>query len=414
MTRDDHAPHASHLGPGLRVDVLPEHGVVLFVQADRLADGDRFTAGVVDHRVDIRDLAEAVTPELEARRHEPQTPFADVERGAPVVVEAGVTVGDDHLGERHPVGDVALAAMVVVAHLVDDRAFAEVEAEPHGPVLPAQQGALESERATVGLGDVQRLEVVSQCLLPQGGGVLTVDGGHPVVVLVLDVENLKGGEVDDDLQTRDRVGVGVAVRRGADPQVGPAESSVAPLWRHQLATVGPDVDDDERGVGDATAGQGRQGALVQQDGVGDVVELVDREVAGHPRDDRERLHRLGREVDRGLDGLVAGAIQQHDGTTPVQGITGPPGSNGRLGRLDRRDGDEPPGRVDARVATEQRRHRADLVRREGVERVSAHRIAHGGSHLRSGRWAPAPVVVLILMDRVGADKGAAPHTDDAP
>ena len=102
----EHEPaRPAHLGSDLGVDVLPEDGVVLLVDADRLRDPVGLAARVVHDRVEVGDLAEAVAAELERRGHEPEPPLADVERGAAVVVGGGIAVGDDHLGEREPVGD---------------------------------------------------------------------------------------------------------------------------------------------------------------------------------------------------------------------------------------------------------------------------------------------------------------------
>jgi len=98
--RRDHQPaRAAHLGPCLGVDVLPQDRVVLLVQADRIRDRVRLAPGVVQHRVEVDDLAEAVAAELQRRGHEAEAPLADVVRGSPVVVLGRVAVGHDHLGK---------------------------------------------------------------------------------------------------------------------------------------------------------------------------------------------------------------------------------------------------------------------------------------------------------------------------
>ena len=163
--RDDHPTHPAHLRPGVGVHVLPQHGVVLLVQTDRLRDELWLTLAVRDDGVDVDDLAETVAAQLERGGHVAQTPLADVVRGPPVVVEARIAVRHHHLGEGHPVGDVSFGTArigrvgIVEGDLVDHRALAEVEAEPHRPVLPAQLVAVEGERDTVGLGDLERLQV---------------------------------------------------------------------------------------------------------------------------------------------------------------------------------------------------------------------------------------------------------------
>src|SRR3712207_9136735 len=81
LERDHHPPRPADLGAGLLVDVLPQHAVVLLVQADGVLDAVRLAAGVVQDGVDVGDVAEAVAPQLQRGGHEPQTPLADVEGG---------------------------------------------------------------------------------------------------------------------------------------------------------------------------------------------------------------------------------------------------------------------------------------------------------------------------------------------
>ena len=64
---------------------------------------------------------EAIAAELERGAHVAETPLADVERGAPVVVEARVAVWHDHLRERQPVGDLAPGARIVEAEAQADK-----------------------------------------------------------------------------------------------------------------------------------------------------------------------------------------------------------------------------------------------------------------------------------------------------
>ena len=225
---DDHAAHPADLGAGLAVDVLPEDRVVLLVETDRVRDVVGLARAVVQHGVDVDDLPEAVAAELERRGHVAQAPLADVERGAPVVVERGVAVRDDHLREGQAVGDVADVAVVVVGDLVDDRSLAVVEAQPHRPVLPAQLGALDREGHALGLGDVQGLEVRTLLAGPDARDVLALHVRRPEVEVLLDLQQLHGVHVDDELDARTpggRTGCRPgprAARRRTSPVAGPA------------------------------------------------------------------------------------------------------------------------------------------------------------------------------------------------
>ena len=217
-----------------------------------LGDLVRVALAVVQSRVDIDDLAQAITAEFERGGHESEAPFADVVRGPPVVIERGIAVGDHHLGEGQPVGDIAGGAVIVERHLVDDRSFAIVEPEPHRPVLPLQLGAVDGERRALRLGDVQRLEVRAHLRAPDGRGVFGVNGGTPVVVVVLDLEQLEGVHVHQQLQTGDGMGIRVAVGRLPRPEVAPPETPVPVLLRHEGFSVGPHVDQHQTHVGEPT------------------------------------------------------------------------------------------------------------------------------------------------------------------
>ncbi len=155
---DRQPAHPAHLGADVVVDVLPQHRVVFLVDADRVGDGVRLTLAVVQHRIQIADLAETVAAELQRRGHEAKAPLADVERGAPVVVLGRVAVGHDHLGKRDPVCHRAFPLAVAIADRVQCHPLAVVEPDPQRPVLPLQQVAVEGERHPFRLVDVQRLE----------------------------------------------------------------------------------------------------------------------------------------------------------------------------------------------------------------------------------------------------------------
>ena len=149
---DDEPARPADLGAGLLVDVLPQDAVVLLVDADRVGDRRAARRGSRAGPRPGTDLAEAVAARAQRGGHEAQAPLADVERGPPVVVRAGVAVRHHHLGEREPVRDRPQPAAVAIADRVQDQALAVVEADPQLPVLPAQQVAVEGERDALGLG----------------------------------------------------------------------------------------------------------------------------------------------------------------------------------------------------------------------------------------------------------------------
>src|SRR5215212_1119554 len=83
---DDEAARAAYFGACYLVHVLPQDSVVFLVDADGVLYDVRLALRVVEGGVEVRDLPEAVAPELQRGRHEPEAPFSDVEGGAAVVV----------------------------------------------------------------------------------------------------------------------------------------------------------------------------------------------------------------------------------------------------------------------------------------------------------------------------------------
>src|SRR5205823_2654342 len=126
--RDDKASGTAHFGVAVaKVPVLPEGPVVLFVDADRVADDDGLTRAVADGRVQVADLAEAIAAELERVRECADEVLADVERTVNVAALARITVRNSHLRIGGAVEDRAHAACVLVRDLVEDEAFASRE-----------------------------------------------------------------------------------------------------------------------------------------------------------------------------------------------------------------------------------------------------------------------------------------------
>jgi hypothetical protein len=111
--------------------MLPEDGVVLLVDADGVGDRVGPAPGVVQDRVEIGDLAQAVTAQLQRRGHEAQPPLADVERRPAIVVGCRVPVGNHHLGERQAVRDRSRPVVLAVADGMQHQSLAVVEPDPH-------------------------------------------------------------------------------------------------------------------------------------------------------------------------------------------------------------------------------------------------------------------------------------------
>ena len=210
VERDDEPARAAHLRAGNRIDVLPQDGVVLLMDADRVPDRARLSPRVVQDRVEIGDLAQAVAAELERCGHEAEPPLADVERGPAHVVGRWVAVRHHHLGEGHAVRDGAHAAFLPIAERVNDESLPRVEPEPHRPALPLECVALDLEGDALGLGDRERLEIASRLLTGHQLGHVLAHGRRPVADGdLLDLEQLHRVHVDHEGQAAERVRIGI-------------------------------------------------------------------------------------------------------------------------------------------------------------------------------------------------------------
>ena len=165
--RGEVGDHEPALAAGLSravedVGVLPQDAEVFLVDADRVGYGPRL-AGVVGHGgVQVGDLAQAVTAELERVGPLTDQVLTGVEVRLPVA-ELRVAVGHDHLRDRGPVEHRAPGHV----DLVQGQPLAGVEADPHRPVLPAQRVLVQREAGALRLGDLNGL---------QRGAVRAADG----------------------------------------------------------------------------------------------------------------------------------------------------------------------------------------------------------------------------------------------
>ena len=247
---DHQPPGPPDLDAGPLVDVLPQDPAVLLVDADRVRYGPGLAAGVVHHRVQVGDLTQAVAAQGQRGGHEAQAPLADVERGPPVVVRAGVPVGHDHLGERQPVRDRAQPSRVAEPDLVQHQALAVVEPQPELPVLPAQLVAVEGEADPGRLADFQWRHLAQR----HGNEPRQVLAHHvrgiAVLAAVLEFEQRHRIQVDHRVQAGDVVSVRVALLAGPGPDVAPAQPESPVALGDERGAVGPHVGQHQGHVGD--------------------------------------------------------------------------------------------------------------------------------------------------------------------
>ena len=253
---------------------------------------------------------------------------------------------------------------------MQDEALAVVEADPQGPVLPAERVAVQLERGPFGLADLQRAQIVAGPVAgDEPGHVLAhhrrrVDGAG-----VADVEQFHPVEVQHRMQAVHRVGVGVRAGCGAAPDVHPGHPAVTVLLGDQRVPVGPGVEHDQAEVGDPAAGQrGDDSRFLPEHRVG-LVPFGDRGVRLHARPVFEGGHLVAGEGDRGGIGPAVVPVPARDARLAGHGVARLPREQIGLGRFGQLDAGEPPPVADPPVAAQDRHGPADLGGRQRVERM---------------------------------------------
>ena len=327
--------------------------MVFLVQADGVRQDDGLAVVVVDHAVQVGDLAEAVAAELKGVGEQADAVLPLVEHQLAVVHRARVAVGDEHLAQARAVDD----APSRVADAVQDQAFSRREADPQVPLLPPQVVAVDGEARALVLGDVERLNVRTR----PGGEVRDVlrvgDLRRGVVGLLLrqrpdavvfDAHDGQRVQVDPGHHAVDRVGVAVVVRVVAHPGQRRDEPAVVGANARLDVRRGPRVDHAQVEVGDAALAHRLLPARVLADDVLGGHELFEHDArldAGHPLvvDDPA----TGEHDDR-LVGDVLGPLPDHDLGEPAgEGTALLEGDDLVLGRLVERDVHEPRGCAEA-------------------------------------------------------------------
>src|SRR5579885_2181929 len=140
--------------------MFPQEPDVFLVQADGILERDDFAPAIQHIYVEVADRAETVAAQLQRVGHRTDAIFPDVEGVLAVIRLARIAVGHDQLADRRPIEHWSLLAVIVVADRVQHQPFPRREADAETPLLPAHFVALDSEAGTVGLFDLQRLEIL--------------------------------------------------------------------------------------------------------------------------------------------------------------------------------------------------------------------------------------------------------------
>ena len=143
------------------VGMLEQDPRVFFMDADGVLDGLRRASFVNEISVHVVDGALTVTSQSETVGHVAAAVFTQVEGMFAVMWVFRVAVGDNHFGEGEAVEDAPFGALIIVSDVVEDDAFAVVEADVDLPILPFDEPVLDGERDAFRLSDVDWFEVLA-------------------------------------------------------------------------------------------------------------------------------------------------------------------------------------------------------------------------------------------------------------
>lgn len=149
-----------------------------------------------------------------------------------VLVEKGLAglLRDNHLGQRESVKDGADGALVVEGDVVQHDTLTVAEANVELPILPLDLSAGELEGDALGVGDIDRFEVLAVSAAGLNGSRVVVDGGG-LAERPPDLGNIDGNDlllvgVEDGAEV-ERVLVLAVVELGAVVHEGLLEADAA-------------------------------------------------------------------------------------------------------------------------------------------------------------------------------------------
>ena len=141
--------------------------IIFLVHADGVTNLLWLTVPVVMPGVEIVNVPEAIAAKSERIQVLADAIFARVEGIAPEGTAAWIAIGHYHFGHGGAVDDGAQLALVLIADHVENKAFADMEAHTHLPLLPAHEIAFDSKAGPFRLANFERLDIGAQDILPQ-------------------------------------------------------------------------------------------------------------------------------------------------------------------------------------------------------------------------------------------------------
>ena len=171
-------------------------------------------------------------------------------------------------------------AVILVSDGVEDEPFVRFEGDAHRPPLPAQHVAFDREARALGLGDLDRFEVVTP-RFGIGRLITTTTGRNGDGAVIDDIEHLTAAEIDERDDSFDRSRVLIVVRIVAQIRDCPTEPP-AVLFGQPEAPGRPSVDLDLGEVIDAAQAHRLLPTRVGPHGLRGQPTLFDQDRRAHP------------------------------------------------------------------------------------------------------------------------------------
>jgi hypothetical protein len=148
------------------VGMLPRDASILLMNADTVLKRNGNTFIIVDDSVEVLDMTKAVTAKFEIVCHCSCPGITKIEGGLLVVRRARVGIRNVHIREGKAVEEWP----GVVPNIIKDHAFSLIVANSERPFLPFEymsslSDRRELERCSLGLDDLQRLEICAEFLV---------------------------------------------------------------------------------------------------------------------------------------------------------------------------------------------------------------------------------------------------------
>ena len=234
--------------------MLPENPEVLLMQANGIFAGVGCSVCAQKRRIEILDFAETITPQFEGVCILAQRGFPGIKGVLPEMHRRRVAVGNHHVRERGAMQDRSVDISIAVADIVENQTVDRMGRDANLPLLPADRVAIDCEARSLGLGDLEWLEILAN-LFHLIGCIVGRFGWYRVHAMVKN-DGVAAVDIHQPDQPLDRprivIVIGVLVEKGERTQ----DASGGHLGWMNAGDPGFDMNQGE--IFDATFRQGGQ------------------------------------------------------------------------------------------------------------------------------------------------------------